>query len=185
MLGTIKPAPVVLPRPGETLRLWAMERRVAWYQVHCVGLEHAAPCTPRDCCWCLDQSRRGRPHWEGYLLACLAERPSQVCVVRFLSAIYDRSADLQSVPDCREGDWVYWRRPGPGAAALTIRQEGWHLAWPDGPPVARSHWPHVLAWWELPEHVPDYRLSVYVDLVPRVSPSAEAEALPLLRGDGP
>jgi hypothetical protein len=185
MSATTRIVPVVMPRSGETLRLWAMEARVAWYRVHPVGLEHAAPCTPRDCCYCRTEHAHLRPRWDGYLLACLAGRPRQVCVVRLPGHLYDRSTDLHRVPDCRDGEWTYWRRPGPGAAALTVRHEGWQLGWPQELPEARSHWPHCLDWWVLPEGDPDYRLGVYVDLVPRVAPAEDAEVLALSRGDGP
>jgi hypothetical protein len=184
MLDTTKTAPVVTPRPGQTLRLWALEARPAWYPVHRVGLEHAAPCTPRDCCYDLTRERRGVPTWEGYLLCCVARQAHQVCVIRLPRWLYEASTDLQCCPDFRGWEWLYSRGPGRSSVAIACNDGEWTSFLPVEFVAGRSHWPHVLAWWVLPEQAPDYRLSVYVDLVPRVAPSAEAKELPLLRGDG-
>lgn len=172
-----KESPVFQPRPGETLRCWACEAKVGWYFVHHIGRLHSAPCTGVACCFCERDGRSFRTGWEGYLACVLAERPQARVVLRLPGYLWNNSADLQQPLDFTDGEWVYWRRPGPGAAQLSIQWDTASLGWPGEIPEGFNHWLSCLAWWILPDQAPDYRLRVYSEITPRVAPLANAELI--------
>lgn len=174
---------IAVPRPGETLRLWMLEKRLHWYQVHPLNCCQVAPHVDSHCPYCARVARGGRPVWAGYVLACLAGRRPQETVIMVPQALWDRSADLQGCDDYRESEWTYWRRPGPGAVYLTIRCEDFLPAWEGVLPEGRFGWEALLAWVVLAQDYPDYRTEVYAHWRPRAAPESAAPLLPRWEGE--